>query len=114
LTRSQQQRLEQIEMWTLGMKAFLREDLPDKLELSEDQRKTIRETVTETQKAVDDLKQQLQSGGSSELLEKQALALRTDEQKQIVATLTRRQQQQWLAQRVPDRQARLRPLLVVR
>jgi hypothetical protein len=97
LTRGQQQRLEQIEMWTLGMKAFLREDIPDQLELSEDQRKRIRETVTETQKAINDLKQQLQSGGSSESLEKQARALRTDEQKQIVATLTRRQQQQWVA-----------------
>lgn len=97
LTRGQLQRLEQIEMWTLGMKAFLREDLPDKLGLSEDQRTKIRETVTETQKAINDLKQQLQSRGSSESLEKQARELRTDEQKQIVATLTRRQQQQWLA-----------------
>jgi hypothetical protein len=97
LTRDQQRRLVQIEMWTLGMRAFMRDDLVDSLELSENQRNTIREILSETQQAINDLSQRLQSGQSHESLEKEARALRTGEQKQIVATLTRRQQQRWLA-----------------
>ena len=36
LTRDQQQRLMQIEMWTLGLKMFLRDELPRELELPAD------------------------------------------------------------------------------
>jgi hypothetical protein len=97
LTRDQQQRLTQIEMWTLGMRAFASDDLSDRLELSEPQRKKIRETLKETQEAVGDLSKRLQAGESRESLEKQNRVLRTDEQKQIVATLTRRQQKLWIA-----------------
>jgi hypothetical protein len=97
LTRDQQRRLAQIEMWTLGTKAFARDDLPNKLGLSEDQRKKIREILTKTQEGINDLSKRLQSGEARESLDKQAQALRTEEQEQIVATLTRRQQQEWLA-----------------
>jgi hypothetical protein len=97
LTLDQQRRLTQIEMWTLGMKAFARDDLPNTLGLSEDQLKKIREILTKTQVGMDDLGKRLQSGEARESLEKQAQALRSDEQEQIVAALTRRQQQQWLA-----------------
>ena len=48
LTRDQQRRLEQIELWTLGTKAFLQDDLPEELALSGDRLEKIRETIDET------------------------------------------------------------------
>jgi hypothetical protein len=97
LTLEQQRRLEQIEMWTLGMKGFLRDEVVNKLRISEKQAEKIRETLTETQRAISELGERLQSGESRESLEKEARALRIGEQKEIVATLTPRQQQLWLA-----------------
>jgi hypothetical protein len=97
LTLDQQKRLVQIEMWTLGTKMLLRDDLVNNLEPSETQLKKIRQTLTDTQQAINDLSKRLESGESRESLEKEARALRADEQEQIVATLTRRQQQLWLA-----------------
>jgi hypothetical protein len=97
LSREQQQRLAQIELWTLGTRAFLRDELPQKLGLSADQRQKVRAAVTKTQEAINDLSKQLPTGGSREALEKEALTLRTDEQRQILAALSREQQQQWIA-----------------
>ena len=81
-------------MWTLGTRAFSRDDFAEKLGLSEGQRKKIRETATKTEEAVAKLSKQLQSGGSRQALEKEARSLRLTQQKRIVATLSRRQQQQ--------------------
>jgi hypothetical protein len=97
LTREQHQRLEQIELWTLGTRAFMRDELPKKLGLSPDQREKVRSAVARTQEAIKDLSKELQSGGSRESLEKKVRALRTDEQKQVIAALSREQQQQWIA-----------------
>ncbi|NUQ62174.1 MAG: hypothetical protein HUU20_06785 [Pirellulales bacterium] len=97
LARDQQQRLDQVELWTLGTRAFVLGDLPERLKLSEEQRQKIREVVSKTDASIDELGKKLQSGGSRESVEKEARSLRTDEQKQILAVLTRRQQQQWIA-----------------
>jgi hypothetical protein len=96
LSQDQLTRLRQIEMWTLGMKAFLRDDLSQPLQLTDNQRTKIRETLTKTQESIRELSAELQSGGSRDALQRKARALKVDEQKQIVATLTRRQQQQWI------------------
>jgi hypothetical protein len=97
LTRQQQQRLTQIELWTLGMKSLLRDDVAEKLNLSEKQAEQIRETLRETQDAINELSKRLQAGESRESLEQEARTLRTAEQKEIVATLTSRQRREWLA-----------------
>jgi hypothetical protein len=97
LAPSQQERLEQIELWTRGMKAFGFDELPEKLSLSASQRDEIRATLTKTNEAVNELGKQFQAGQSRESLEKKAKELRTDEQKTILGLLTRQQQQQWAA-----------------
>jgi hypothetical protein len=96
LTAEQLQRLGQIELWTQGPNAFMEDDFCATLSLADEQRVKIREIVTKTREAVVDLGKQLQSGEAQEALERRARRLRTDEQRSIVATLTRRQQQRWL------------------
>ena len=97
LTPDQQRRLRQIELWTLGIKAFMHDELPEKLKLSENRRQEIRKTVAEMLEAVDDLAKQLQSDQPRQSLEKKARKLQTDAQKEILATLTRQQQEEWVA-----------------
>jgi peroxiredoxin len=95
LSRDQMGRLEQIERWVLGTKAFLGDDLPGRLQLAEEQREEIRLIISETQQAVQELGKQLQEGIARESLEKKASELHTDEQRRILAKLTPLQQQQW-------------------
>jgi Spy/CpxP family protein refolding chaperone len=97
LTPDQLSRLRQIELWTLGPKAFMRDDLLTELELSENQTTELRDIVVKTQEEVAALAKQLQSGETRDSLDKQVRDLRTKEQKQIVAVLTREQQKQWLS-----------------
>ena len=49
LNRDQQRRLGQIELWAVGTKAFLGDDLPSALRLSDTQRQELCDRVTETQ-----------------------------------------------------------------
>lgn len=97
LSRDQQQRLDQIELWTLGMKAFLRDDFQESLGLGPDQRESAVKVVTDAERSIVELAEEMQSGEPRESVEKKAKALRTDEQKQLLAILTRSQQQQWAA-----------------
>ncbi len=92
LNARQQRRLEQIQLWTLGMRAFLRGDVIEKLKLSDQQQKQIREKIETTQAAVNKLLKQAQAGEPRGPLEKQYAALRTDEQKEIIGLLRRDQQ----------------------
>ncbi|NLX97630.1 MAG: hypothetical protein GXY83_15790 [Rhodopirellula sp.] len=97
LSRDQQQRLDQIELWTLGMKAFLRDDFQESLGLGPDQRESAVKVVTDAEQSIVELAEEMQSGEPRESVDKKAKALRTDEQKQLLAILTRSQQQQWAA-----------------
>lgn len=97
LAPDQERRLEQIELWTLGLKAFTQDGLPEKLRLSEDQRQEIRTTVTDMLAAVNDLAEQLQPGQPRQPAENAARRLQTDAQKVILATLTRRQREAWMS-----------------
>jgi hypothetical protein len=83
-------------MWTLWTRAFLGETLPARLQLSEAQTGKIRETVTETQEAIGELRKQAQGSGTRDALEKKARELQVDEQKQILVILSAEQQQQWI------------------
>jgi len=96
LDRDQQRRLGQIELWTAGTRAFLGDDLPTRLRLSESQRQTIRERVTETQEAIQALAGQLQKGGDVQAAEKQAAQLQADLQREILAKLSDQQKQEWM------------------
>lgn len=97
LQGDQQRRLSQIVLRTLGTKAFLHDELPEKLELSEKQRQEIRKTVTDTQEAVDELIKQRQAEDSDKSLDKKYRTLKTDEQRQILATLTSSQRDEWVS-----------------
>ncbi len=97
LTREQFHRMDQIVMWTIGMKAFTRDSIVEKLSLSSDQRKQIEETLTATAKSIEELTKQLKSGTSRKSVEKKARELRIDEQRKILAVLGRQQRQLWFA-----------------
>jgi hypothetical protein len=96
LTPSQQKRLRQIEWWTLGTRALVSPRLASALELSETQRDEIRRILAETRTTIRELSRKLQSGEAREAIEKQVVKSRTEEQRKIIAALTRRQQQQWI------------------
>jgi peroxiredoxin len=96
LSRDQQRRLAQIELWAVGTKAFLGDDLPTRLQLSEAQRQSIRERVTQTQQALVELRKEVQDGGDVQAAEKKAGKLHSDLQREILAALSDRQKQQWI------------------
>ncbi|MEX0939269.1 MAG: redoxin domain-containing protein [Pirellulales bacterium] len=98
LTPEQQRRLDQIQLWTLGTRAFLGDRLPEALALSPEQRTEIRGIVEKSQAAVAALRERLQSGESRAALEKESQTIQRDEQQQIFAVLTPEQEQQWIAQ----------------
>ncbi len=96
LNRDQQQRLGQVELWTIGTKAFLGDDLPTRLQLTEAQRQRIRDRVTETQQAVAELNKEVQNGGDAKSASKKASELGADLQREILAKLSERQKQKWI------------------
>jgi hypothetical protein len=95
LTAEQSRRLEQIQWWTLGMRAFFRDDFVEKLSLSDSQRDSIRETVRQAQEAINQLGQS--SDRPRAEVEEEARSVRSKEQQAVTSTLNARQQQQWIA-----------------
>ncbi|MHB8897136.1 MAG: redoxin domain-containing protein [Thermoguttaceae bacterium] len=97
LGRQQQHRLEQIELWALGARAFLGDDLPARLGLSLEQSQAIRERVGKTQEAIQELSRQVQSGKEEAgPAEKKAATLQSDLQRELLARLSDRQKQAWI------------------
>ena len=97
LSGDQLSRLSQIEYRTLGMRSFRREAVVDRLGLSDAQVEKIQKTLTETAAAIGELRDNRKPDTSLESLNKQARELKIDEQKQILAVLSREQQQKWAA-----------------
>ena len=97
LDNNQRGRLGEIELWVLGMRGLLRDDVAARFKLSEQQLEQIRGIMEKTQKAMGELNKKLQSGTPKKQLEQQARDLRVDEQKQILEGITRQQKQQWVA-----------------
>lgn len=96
LSRDQQRRLGQIELWTIGTKAFLGNDLPARLQLSDSQRQEVRDAVTETQQAIAELTKQVRDGADAAGAEKKATKLQNDLQREILTKLSDRQKQRWI------------------
>ena len=96
LNRNQLQRLGQIELWTIGTKAFLGDDLPARLKLSESQLEQIRNRITESQQAIQELTKQVQDGGDAQSASKKANELGTELQQALLAKLSDQQQQKWI------------------
>ena len=97
LTSQQQERLPQIELWTLGTRAFLLDSLPGQLQLSETQISEIRATINKTQQAINALIERTRSGESGDALRDKGRPLWTQAQKEIAELLTDEQRAQWRA-----------------
>ena len=97
LSAQQLKRIDEIQLWVLGMKAFLRDDFAARLELNDDQRRKISKTMQETHKSITRLNQDLQDGESSKELRKRAQQLRVDEQKEILSIISDTQKKRWVA-----------------
>jgi hypothetical protein len=97
LTSQQQERLPQIELWTLGTRAFLLDGLPAQLQLSETQLSAIRATVNTTQEAINTLIERIRSGESGDALRDKGRPLWTQTQQDIAELLTDEQREKWRA-----------------
>ena len=72
------------------------DELPVQLQLSEAQRQQIRERVTDTQQAVEELTKEVQNGGDAQSASNKANDLGAELQREILAKLSERQKQTWL------------------
>jgi hypothetical protein len=97
LTTEQQQRLPQIELWTLGTRAFLLDGLPGQLQLSATQLSEIRATINKTQEAINALIERIRSGESGDALRDKGRPLWTQTQQDIAELLTDEQREKWRA-----------------
>ena len=97
LTSEQRKRLGEIELWALGMKAFLRDDVAERLRITEKQRTRIRAIMSEIDAGLTQLAKEARAGGELERLQRKARKLQVDKQKQILRVLSRVQQKTWIA-----------------
>lgn len=97
LSSEQNQRIAQIELWVLGLKSLVRNDIATKVELSDDQRSEVREILVKAQQKMNSLQSQLNDGGDAVELNKQYRETQTNQQKMIVAALSSEQQNKYRA-----------------
>lgn len=97
LNDSQQRRVEQIILWIQGTRALSRDDVAEKLQLNESQRKEIQEILAATNKEIDALRKRAADGESAAPLEEKARELRLAEQRQLLDKLTESQRRNWVA-----------------
>lgn len=95
LRPAQSQRLNEIVFWKLGTAALVRDDLAVRMRYMPAQRKRVQEILDETQAAVTALEQEANEGEPREALEKKYVALKTDEQKDILKLLKPEQRKAW-------------------
>lgn len=95
LKPEQERRLSEIVMRVQGPAALLRAEVSTQMKFTADQKKRIEKVIGDTQKAIADLEKQAQDGKPREPLEKEAIRLRTEEQADVFAILTKPQQTLW-------------------
>lgn len=95
LRPAQVQRLDEIVLWKLGTAALVRDDLAARLKYTASQRSRVQEILDETQTKVSALQQELSEGASQDSLQKQYIALKTNEQKSILKLLRPEQRKAW-------------------
>ncbi|WP_197528405.1 redoxin domain-containing protein [Aeoliella mucimassa] len=96
LSAEQLQRIAEIERWTLGTRAFLGDDLPAELDLNDGQLKRIRQAMEESEQKLSDLRAESTSPEAQTSFDKKARALKTDEQKKILAVISPEQRAKWV------------------
>lgn len=96
LSNEQVQRISQIELWVLGMKSLLRNDVATKMELNENQRSEVPQIIRTAQQKISELRKQLNEGGDATELNRQYRETATKQQQDIIALLTPEQKQTWV------------------
>lgn len=97
LSKEQNERVGQIELWVLGMKSLMRDDVAAKMELDPGQRSDIRQIIMTAQQEIAELRKQLNDGGDAAELNKQFRQAQLDQQQGIIALLSPEQKQSWAA-----------------
>ena len=95
--QTQLQRLQEIQLWTIGTRAFLAADVIKRLAMDEAQQKKVREIISATQEQVIQLQKKAQEGEPVGPLEQKLKELRLSEQKQVAGALTREQISRYVA-----------------
>jgi peroxiredoxin len=95
LQPAQQKRLNEILMRRLGTQALLRDDVAAKMQYTGTQQQQIKTTIEDTHAAITELEKQASEGKPREPLEQKFVALKTDEQRKILALLKPTQQTAW-------------------
>lgn len=97
LTPAQRRRVDEIRVRAMGMKAFLNAEVADQLGLSTTQVNQLRDVIEQTADGIDRLRKSLNEGANRQKVEADARQLRVDEQRQILAAISREQQKKWIA-----------------
>ena len=95
LRPQQQKRLNEIYIRWLGTRALLRDDVSGKLRYSDAQRNEITRIIDDTRTSVEALEKAVNEGQPREPLEKELVALKTEELKQVLKLLKPQQQSAW-------------------
>jgi hypothetical protein len=96
LKPDQLKRLDQIVLQAQGPEALCLPGVAQRLALSSNQKKEIRETIESRRKEVQELLEQVKKGAEKDPQEK-ATKIRSAEQEQLLLILTESQQKQWAA-----------------
>lgn len=94
-TNGQQERFDQILLWLQGTPALAREDLAEKLRLTENQRHTIASIVAETALGVQEQYAKASQGEPVKPLEAKVQSLKQTEHRKILRVLNERQRGVW-------------------
>ncbi len=97
LDKDQVERLQQIEMWALGVRSLLRENVVSTLDMTKSQVGEIQQIITISDAEKSELQQRLRNGGDQAKLNKQYHEAQIREQEQILEILKPTQQRQWVA-----------------
>jgi len=97
LTNEQNARIAQIELWVLGMRSLLRDDVAAQMNIDSAQQTSIRQIILETRKKIAELQKALNEGGDADALNRQYREAQVRQQEDIVAILSDEQKQSWVA-----------------
>lgn len=95
LSAAQQRRIEEIILWIEGTRALARDDLAGELELKPSQREAIKSIFATTDSKLSELQKTASESKDVKSLADQVRRLQTNEQKQVLKTLTADQRTQW-------------------
>lgn len=97
LTNQQNARIAQIELWVLGMRSLLRDDVAAHMKVDATQQDSIRQIILETNRKISELQKALNEGGDADSLNRQYREAQVRQQEGIVAILSDEQKQAWVA-----------------